>query len=338
MNKSEFYKQLEKGKITQIYFLIGEPYHTDQAQKVLVEKVLPGKDKSGLEIYYCDEIDVESVAKSIVNISLFSPKKVVVLKRADELTKDKIEILLQVVERPPENTFIIFIASGEPKNKSLMNVIEEKYNSVVKFPEYKKMQEIREFVLEELNEAGFEIEFSGLNLLVENSVGSLYVLKNEIEKLKLNCLGKKKITFKDVEESIFADTKEDFYGIFNAIVDRNPSLALKSFRSMIKKDYDYLSLLSAITTYFVGLFVVKLLQEKQLSFEELLECSGESNRYSLERKLYGARNYTFDELKKVIHHLARIDIQLKSSSLNKMALFDDFFLSLTNTRTNSSQS
>ncbi len=327
MNKRELLKQLERGKIQPVYLFTGEPYLVTIAIEKVREKIFPDKGASGIEIFYSDECEIDEVIKSIKNISLFSDKKMIIIKRAEALTKDKIEAILPFVENPPVNTFIIFVASSEMKNRSLSEVIAEKYNSVVSFPEYKKVNELRDFIMEELEDAGFRIDYDAVNLLLELSGSSLFNIKNEIEKLKISCKDKKNISSEDVEENVFADIKDDFFGILNGICERNAALVMKSFRSVIKKDYEYLGVMSSVATYIMGLYTIRRLIDSGLSEEEIFIKSGERNRFSFNRKFQGAQNYTAEELYDALKRLSELDILLKSSAISRSVLFDDFFLS-----------
>lgn len=327
MNKSEFFRQLEKNKIEPVYLFIGEQYFISVAIEKLKEKIFPDKSISGIEIFYSDECEIEEVLKGIKNISLFSNKKMLILKRAEILSKEKVEAMLPIVDEPPPQTFIIIVAGGEMKNKSLIDRIAKKYGTVVKFPEVNKANELREFIIEELKEAGITIDYDAINMLIEFSGNSIFNIKNEIEKLKIGFKNKKNISRTEVEESIFADMKEDFYGIFNGICARDAVLAMKSFRSVIKKD-EFFTLLGSIFTYIFGLYSIRRLIELGLSEDDIFSQSGENNRWTFNTKFRGAQNYTVEELYSALKKLTKIDILLKSSSINKFALFDDFFLSL----------
>lgn len=328
MNKTELFRQLEKNKIQPVYLFTGEQYFISVAIEKLKGKIFPDKNISSIEIFYSDECEIDEVLKSIKNISLFSNKKMVILKKAEVLTNEKVEAILPVIEEPPVNTFIIIIAESEMKNKSLGECIAKRFGTAVKFPEYKKANELRGFIMEELEDAGITIDYNAINLLLEFSGNSLFNIKNEIEKLKISYKNKKNISRTDVEESVFADMKDDFYGIFNGICARDAVLAMKSFRSVLKKDYEYFTTMSSMATYIFGLYAIRRLIERGFSEEEILSQSGESSRFTFNTKLKGAQNYTGKELYSALKKLAKIDILLKSSSLNKLALFDDFFLSL----------
>ncbi len=327
MNKTEFFRQLEK-KIEPFYFFTGEQYFVSVAIEKLKEKIFPDRNLSGIVSFYADECEIDEIIKNIKNVSLFSNKKMLILKRAESLTKEKIEAILPIVDEPPPLTFIIIVAEGEMKNKSLIERISEKYGTVVKFPEFKKVNELREFIMEEIKDAGINIDYDAVNMLMEFSGNSLFNIKNEIEKLKISFKNKKNISLNDVEESLFADMKEDFYGIFNGICARDAVLAMRSFRSVIKKEDEFFPLLGSISTYLLGLYSIRWFIERGLNEDEIFSQSGEHNRWTFNAKFRGAQNYTVKELYSALKKLAKIDVMLKSSSVNKFALFDDFFLSL----------
>jgi len=109
---------------------------------------------------------------------------------------------------------------------------------------------------------------------------------------------------------------------------RDAGLAMKSFRSVVKKDYDYFATMSSMVTYIFRLYTIKRLIECGLSEEKVFMHTGERNRFGFNTKLKGSQNYTKKELYSALKKLSKIDVLLKSSSINKLALFDDFFLSL----------
>jgi len=209
MNKAEFFKQLEKNKIQPVYLFSGEKYYIALAIEKLKNKIFPDKNISSIETFYLDECEIEDVIKSIKNISLFSNRKMVIIKRVEVLTKGKIDEILPVVAEPPPNTFIIIVADSEIKDKSLSECIAKRFETVVKFPEYEKANELRGFIIEELEESGIKIEYDAIDLLLEFTGNSLFSIKNEIEKLKITYKDKKNILRADIEECVFADMKEN---------------------------------------------------------------------------------------------------------------------------------
>lgn len=327
MNKTNFDKIIASSKPKSVYILYGEPYLVDEALRKLIEIIFK-KNKPNIETYDGEECEITEILQGIRNISLFSPQKLIVIKRSDELKKQHLETLLPHLENPPENTYIVLTGSSEIKDKKFIDTIEKKYGTVFVFSAYKKADDLREFTIVECERAGISLTPEAIDTLIELSGLSLYNLKNEIEKLKNLSKGKDKITEEDVENSVFGEAKDDFYGILNGIVARNALLAMKSIRGVIKKETDYLQILSSIVTYLQGIYNIRKLIDAGLDKNEIFIQSGEKNRYSFERKFTGAERYTAHELYQLLNKLAHLDLTLKSSALNKLVLFDDFFLSL----------
>ncbi|HEY4715530.1 MAG TPA: DNA polymerase III subunit delta [bacterium] len=327
MKIDDFLNDARNGRVKQAYLLMGEPFIIEKNTESFIQLIFPDGKKDNLFFFNAEDVDMTELILNAKNLSFLGGKKVLVLKRAENLAAEMNEKLIEYLKNPSESSCLIILADSGFKNKKIHELINQKFGSVIQFLSYEKVSDKEQFIAEEFVSEGIIVDQNALKMLVELAGDTMSHLGDEIEKLKLLSKDRKRISLEDVENSVFAETQEDFYGLLNGIANRDPSLAMESFRSMIKKDYDFLPMLGAMATYIYSLFIVKCLMDRGMTPQEIEKETGEKS-YPVRRKMEGCMNYSTDELLDALKKLLKIDLASKSSSVPKMVLFDEFFLSL----------
>ena len=139
--------------------------------------------------------DIENFSNSLLTKSFFDDKKIVTIKNASDRI---LNLLKDLINRKIEEIIIILDTDTLDKKSKLRNYFE-KEKDLVCVPFYP--DDFRSLNLISKNffkERKIKISQETLNLIIERSNGSRQHLKNELEKIDLYTVDKKKIEFSEI--------------------------------------------------------------------------------------------------------------------------------------------
>jgi len=167
-----------------------------------ITKTIKKKDNDiELTFFYEDEIidNEENFYNSIYSGSLFSNKKIIVLKNSTDKILNQIN---DILEKLPENIFLIILANALEKKSKLRRLFETETN-VICIPCYlDNNRDLQIIANQELKKNNILLSQELLNLLIEKSNNDRQNLKNELEKIKSYTFNKNSISSEEIESLI----------------------------------------------------------------------------------------------------------------------------------------
>ncbi len=221
-NYKEFVKNIEKALNNKIFFFYGEnSYYMLETINLVLSKL-----KNAIkEVVYPWEADVDEVVKILTTLGLFSQTTVVVLRWFNIVKKNFMSELISFLEVYNGQNFLFLLYETKvlakekvepPLNYFFNNCI------TVDFPALSKQEIINEFLPKRIS---FQMTDEAKELLCEYVNNDLWLLMNEIEKLKFFVVDKKVITEEDVikccGEYEFSEISQLIEGITNNNVQQN---------------------------------------------------------------------------------------------------------------------
>lgn len=131
-------------------------------------------------------------------VSLFSPRRLIVVRRAEEIGKDGEELFLKYLSSPNPNVYFLLVGESLPSSGSVFKAIaQKKLYAELKKPTGKGLYK---WIEEEVKGFGKRIEEEAVILLAERFSEDLEVLESEIEKLLIYVGEREEIKREDVLE------------------------------------------------------------------------------------------------------------------------------------------
>jgi len=247
-------EKLQKGAIPdKLLISVKEKVLTDDLIKIIGERFV-GKNynrKNNLISYNGDDKIIENILNECSNFSLFSEKKVVVLRNVKKLFKDEKLALIEYIKRGNPDTCLIMISADEEFNPGKIFLYDSK-DDLDKVHENKKVIEenVEIFEIEEFSEKDtiewirekfddYKIDDVTIRHILQFSNYSIDEILSEIEKSKTYCYQTKEITMDSINlcNGIAKDFSEiDF---IKAVVERKNEKALMIYdRISLKKDVE----------------------------------------------------------------------------------------------------
>ena len=224
-----------------------------------------------LSLYENDIIDnEENFYNSVYSGSLFSNKKIITINNG---TDKIIKQVKDIVEKFPENVFIIIFAGVLGKKSQLRNFFETNTKTLC-IPCYLDNDKSMEIIaINELKKNNIILSRECINLLIESSNSDRNNLKNEIEKIKSFALNKKKIEMKEIKSIINFSGEYKSDSFINECLCGNISQYKKILSELYSSAVNQIFLLRILANKIQRLLKMKKLESDYDNIDSLLNAS-----------------------------------------------------------------
>ncbi len=204
-------------------------------------------DANVLSLYH-DEYDFNSAKAHLSQGSLFGDQNLLIIKNEKKVPKRELDILLEMVRKNPDNTFLYAYYGDDMKTSAKAFDKKSGGIEVRMFPPF--ASEAKSLVMQEAQRLGVQLDGYSANHLIESQNGDLGLAFNELTKLQI--LGRP-ISSKDIDTLV--------YGVGEVKIDQfiNHLLAKKDFRNelqhVLESGEDEIRIVTAISSFVTQLYL-----------------------------------------------------------------------------------
>ena len=249
-----------------------------------------------------EEVEIfEQIRQSTNTISMFSEKKLIIIENifsaVVDVWKNVLEFLKKkTIEKDKDITLVFWTETMEEKSE-LFKFLKSKAKCK-EFDLLKKAQ-LRSWIKNYVSEQGGGIEQRAVDKLIEYIGSDLWRMVNEINKL-LNY--SKTIKLENTELLVKPEIDLNIFDMVDALGQKNKQKVLKLLNQHIEKGGDEFYLLSMFVYQIRNLLRIKSAPITKLDLHPFV----------IRKTLYQAKNFTFEELKKIYYQLMTIDLEAKT--------------------------
>lgn len=240
----------------------------------------------------------EQVRQSADTISMFGKSKLIIIESASSSDKEFQDNILEFLKKrnleEDKNITIIFWEEQPDKKSVLFKYLNTK--AKIKEFELLKGPQLKNWVRNYVKEQGGKIDSQAVDKLIEYIGSDLWRMKNEIDKL-LNY--SKTIKTEDVELLVRSEIDLNIFEMVDALGYKNKNKVLKIFNQFLEKGQDEIYLLTMFIYQIRNLIKVKSGGKLQM------------HPFVIRKSTQQAKNFSFEDLKKIYHQLLIIDFDIK---------------------------
>ena len=290
-----------------------------------VRKKYPGAEET---VFYAGETPVSTIADTLLNISLFSSSRIVIIKNAELIKKkDDIELLVSCIKNMEENTSLILL-SDEIRLVSGFDdaVPKDKRQIFYEMFEREKTEWVRQFFSRE----GINIDRDCIDAILELVENNTEALKRECSRLIYFLPKGKPVSREDIEKWLSHNREESAFTLFSRIAAGDISKALESAAVMLAAKESAQGLLAGLAWCF----------RKLEDYLLLLETGNANNSFELKKiglsapkvrddYIAAARRYNSEDVETCLALTAQYDLLLRSpAAAFENLLMDRYILAL----------
>ncbi|NLO88715.1 MAG: DNA polymerase III subunit delta [Clostridia bacterium] len=326
----EFIKSLDKGTIYPFYlFCGGEKYLLTEAVSRLKDVLLSEKE---LQWNYREldgeKIDDKELFSELYTLPFLGGKRLLVVKNSQKyfgteskgLKKER-EVIEDYLDSINPSVTVIFVMEGKAdKRKKIYRKILEK-GAVVEFLPLKG-RNLKKWLGDRFNDWGKEIDRNALEYMAAVFDNNLEMLKNEVEKIVLYSEeGDNAVTLDEVKAVLSRTKNFNIFDIVDAVGNKNLSLAIELVRDMLAAGESPVFILYMISKHLRTILRVKSFLEDGYSEKQIISKL-QLHPYVFRKMVDQSKNFSTKKLKSSLELLLKIDLMLKTSSVNSRLLLE----------------
>ena len=316
LNKLDFNK-------FKFYLLYGK---NEGLQNEVINKYFLLKFQGEINKYEESEIikNSETIIGEILNKSLFSSEKILIISR----TSDKITgFINQLLEKNIEDVRVVIKCDVLEKKSKLRNLFE-KDKSLACIPFYEDdTRNLLQIINKFINENNIKMSRESVNLIIDRSNGSRKNLNKELEKIFNYCFSNKKIEYETVKK--LTNLGEN-YGV-SELVDNYLSKNTKNVAKILNEnnysDEDCILILRTLLIKSKRLLSILKANRNIQDIEKVILSTKPpifwKEKESVKKQ---ANTWKFEDLKDKIYQINEVENLVKSNSKNSLNIVSDFIV------------
>ena len=318
-NKSNFSKY-------NFFLLHGENQGLKKDIRKFIKTAIEQKDNN-VEILFLYEDEILDNEENFYNFiyagSLFNNKKIITIYEA---TDNIIKKISDIYDKYPENVFLIIFSEILGKRSKLRNFFETNKKTIC-IPCYlDNEKDLKVISQSELKKNNIMLSQETINLLIEKSNSDRDNLRNEIEKIHLYSLNKKKLELNDIKSLInfSGDYKSDIF--INECLCGNINQYKKIISELYVNTINQILLLRILSNKIQRLLKIKAEESKSNNVDNLISKVKPAifwQEKSLVKKQLSI--WSLNDLKKIIGEINDTELLCKKNPQISKVIFFNFF-------------
>ncbi|MDG0817565.1 DNA polymerase III subunit delta [Bdellovibrio svalbardensis] len=325
IDAQKFYRDLEKGQLSPLYFLFGEePYLLNQSVDRFKYAVLnEGAIDFNYSLFYASDADVSVVRDAVETLPMMAPRRLVILKESQELTDKEWAELEPLIENAVDSTVFVLLASRVDKRKKSIRSLLDKAECV----EFKKPYEnqIPSWINYIAQSLGLTISNEAIHLLHKLAGHHLTEIEGELKKLGEFVEGSRRIEVSDVAQVVSRSKEENVFDFTKAIGENDRVKALEHLVHLLDQGQNEIGIISLVARHVRILLTVKKGMEEGLQGAKLAHYA-QVPPYFLDTYTDQSRRWTAKKLEQTLVVLSETDKALKSSPLSSHIWLENMVL------------
>ncbi|OCL25235.1 DNA polymerase III subunit delta [Orenia metallireducens] len=306
-------------QLDSVYLIYGEDrYLIEEFIEGFIDKFASKELKDfNLNIIEEDDQLVARLINSVKTLPFMAEKRIVIVYTYD-LFKKKIkdvEIIHDLLADFPESTILLFVSYQKPKKGLRIFKEVKKIGQILKF-EALKYKKLDDWIANQINSYGYQIENSAITLLEEAFNNDLQRLDSEINKIITFMGDNKFISTSDIEEIISKDwliQDNIVFDFVDAIGQKDTSLALRLLSDIMQEGMDAKQILGMIARQIRLMLQSKLLSNEGLTVKQIAKRLNQ-HPYPIQKCLQQSNNFSIESLELALEKLFETDCRLVTGS------------------------
>jgi len=343
LTSTQYFAQYSALKLQPAYLITGkDAYLADKVYDLLKQTIRKTMPAYELIILYGDELSVSEISEYLDSYSIFSEKRVLVIKNAERLgeedknrkqperQKRMLELIADNLSQPEPSQVIILIAESIDGRLAGWKTIKDNCQMIECEP-IKYSGHMKTWLESTLRDHQKSMEAKAKNLFLEKVELDFCTAENELEKLFVYIGERKTITENDVNTTLPTSRAGSVGELYKALGSRNTQEVVAKAMDMLENDWKDLQILANLIRFFLTIWKIHALKAKHLTDNEISR-SHLNEIFDSQRSDYMAyaRKYTAKELPFIFKILLETDAQIKLSMADSETLMTLCILKICN--------
>jgi DNA polymerase-3 subunit delta len=306
-------REISRGQIAPVYLFHGpESFERGEVLDLLVDAAVDKAARAfNLDVLTAAELSIDDAIGRITAFPMMAKRRMVVIRRIDDVREDDALPFLPVIARPVETTVLVFTAERIDGRRRFY--IELKKAAVTVEFSPPKEEEVPGWIGRRVRLLGKSIDPEAARRLAEFIGPRPAELANEIEKLNLHTAGRSSISHEDVDWIVSASGEVSVFTFTKAVADRDSGAAFTLLQSLTRHGQSEVGMVALLARHMLILLKARALLSEgtpQSAMASRLKVYPSHVREYLSQ----ARAFTDAQLRDALTALLEADDRLKLRS------------------------
>lgn len=310
---------VEKGTLPPVVYVYGdEPYLVSDAVRAVKKAVLTVAPD-----FNFTELDAKEAPEKIVPaaemLPMMAPRRLVYVRRADEIKADAADRLIGYVENPSPSTVLLLTAETLDARTKLAKTLQ-KVGGVFQCNQLKR-HELETFAMKKLKAEKTDVAPEVFDVLFDAFGQDLAQWLLALERMQLFVAGKEagkggeRIEANVAEELVFRTRTESIFALTDALIANQVGKTLALSEELLAQKEAPLAMVGLCARQIRQLLILREAMDRGEAPRDHLRTAG-IPPFAADKYLASAKKTTLDQLKRAQQKLADADFRLKSSPLS----------------------
>jgi DNA polymerase III subunit delta len=311
MTAQEFETSLQKGTIPHLCYLFGEEsFLIERAVKMLLDRAIdPSLKDFNYNVFYGNESKGIDIVDAAQTLPMFADRRAVLVKRAEALKAEALDILLPYIQNPAASTCLIFTGAKIDQRKKFFLELK-KQGALVEF-KCLYDNKLGGFIQSETALLGRKIEPAAAEMLSFLIGNNLQELSTQIEKLVVYAGERLRLTVDDVRAVASSTKAFTVFELARYLGVRDLQNALRCLDTLFRNGEETFQIIGALARHFRQLWRVREMLDRKAPQADISKETG-INPYFLGEMMKQAKNFGRNELRRLFEELYRCDVASKT--------------------------
>jgi DNA polymerase-3 subunit delta len=298
-------------------------YHLDQAQRVLLDALVPGDDPGfALTVFGDEKVDVATIVAASRSAGMFASRRVVLVREIGAL-EGEADALTEFAAAPPPDSYLLIRAPALDQRRKLHKALATA-GALLRFaaPSEAELGRLAADVAAIANEKGMNLDRDSTTLVAQLCGGDLYRAANELEKIRA-WLGTERTATVGaglVREVAAAGGLLSGWEVANAILLRDRPAALSAARRLVEAGDHPLRVIGGLAYRARVMLQAKAMLAAGRNPREVVQAT---RAWAYQDGLReGLSRYSLEELRRFPNLLLEADRTLKSRAIDPGAVLE----------------
>lgn len=332
MEPAELTRRLATHPPEPVYFLYGQNRHQlDEFLAALTAALFPnGESDFDRDVFDARTHEAADMVRVVRTAPVLARRRLVIVRDADVLRQAQWDVLAPVFTAPPRRATLVLIGTALPK--STIGKTLQKQACTISFVNPKWDSQIKPFVHREFSKYGMTATPDAQQYFADTVGGDASLLAREIEKTALYCGGATRVTAEIAARVLSAGHAVSVFQLTDCIGSGKRQQAFVCLAALLEEGVPPLALMKMIERQFRLLIGARA----GLRCGESPVQIGRRIKIPQQRIAAGiitqARGWTESGLAGAVERLARADLQLRASRVDRQYVLENLILELADLR------
>ena len=283
--------------------------------------------KENIYTYFEKDIlsNLDNFYNSIYSKSFFDDEKLIIIKEVTDKIKIEIE---NIIERKVDNVTIILLSNVLEKKSKLRNFFEKEKNLISVAFYLDNNQTLASLVSYSFKKLGVPISSELINVIINKSNGDRKILLNELEKIKMFLVNKKKIGIGELNTLINTSENNEIGELVDNCLAKNINKIKYLINDNNFNNEDVMPILRTFLYKTKRLLNLVRNHESEKNIEKIISTS-KPPIFWKEKDLVKKQieNWSLSQVNKLINEINNVELNVKKNTSSSINILFDFIFS-----------